>query len=79
MTRWIEVAQGEFYVQVDPVLWQTVKLTWALRGIPWDEYLPESDEPLPEPIEFLDFLMITATCPCPEHMDALARELGFNP
>lgn len=79
MNLWIEVVQGEFFVRTDPALWQTVKLMWSLRGFPWKESLPEVHETLPEPIEFLDFLFITTACPCDEHMDALARELGFSP
>ena len=77
MNTWITVPHGEFFVSVDPALWLTVRRCWALRGMPWFERPSQEGETLPEPITFLDFLIIAATCPCPEHMRALA--LDFTP
>ena len=77
MNLWIEIPHGEFFVCIDdPAAWRAVKIGFALRGLWWEEYDPKP-VPQPEPLSLADFLMVASSCPCPEHMDELARDMGY--
>lgn len=79
MNLWVEIPHGEFLVRIDePDLWRNVKIGLALRGCWWAERDVGTEQAeLPDPLDFTEFMMIAATCPCDQHMDELARDMGF--
>lgn len=77
MTRWVEIEQGEFLVEVDDAAaWRAIKLGWAFQERPWKERF--SDEPTGH-VSLSELVAIANTCPCDQHMEQLAQEMGFMP
>lgn len=80
MNRWIEIPHGRFLVRIDdPHLWLRMRVSFALEGLWWVELPTISGVDDMEPMTLPEFLLVASTCPCDEHMDELAKDMGVTP
>lgn len=75
--KWVKIPHGEFLVDIDDQgMWHAMKMEFIFRGLPWKER--DNERPIHKGLSLPEFYMIASTCPCPDHMTALATAMGFT-